>query len=237
MHAYILELIVAIVFDTLMSPSSGPDIQLFKRFADYWKHIDRDSYDSGVPDNFVARELDPVKHNLVHFINSQLSQFHPRDDYRDLLELALLFLGESLLVAEVHSQAPGAFHRARWMAKVLYLLKIFLLPSQFHLSVRELSGLRDFSVFVLKIYLEVMIYCCMCGNGPTKRFELASQASKIKNKTIETIATAAIQSFSRHLWYQSKTLVRLSFFDSTLINSTSRYEACYGVRIRYGWRI
>jgi hypothetical protein len=47
-----------------------------------------------------------------------ITKFQPSDDYKELRKLALLFLGEPLSVADVHIHAPGAFHRARWIAKV-----------------------------------------------------------------------------------------------------------------------
>ena len=43
---HIMELIVAKVFDTLMGPSSGPNIKLFQRFREYWCSIDQSNYES-----------------------------------------------------------------------------------------------------------------------------------------------------------------------------------------------
>ena len=43
-----MELIDAKVFETLMGPSSGPNIKLFQRFGEYWTLFDRSSYESGL---------------------------------------------------------------------------------------------------------------------------------------------------------------------------------------------
>ena len=96
-----------------------------------------------------------------------ITKFQQRDDYKELLQLALLFLGEPLTVADVYIHAPGAFHRARWMAKIIYCFKIFLFRAQFHLSLRELSDLREFNIFIMKIYLKTW-YCGTCYNCAAK---------------------------------------------------------------------
>ena len=51
-----------------------------------------------------------------------------RDDYKELLSLAVIFVEGS--VSEVSLQKPGALHKARWMSKLIYALKIVLLKSQ-----------------------------------------------------------------------------------------------------------
>jgi len=44
-------------------------------------------------------------------------------DYRELLQLVLIFLGRKQLQG-VTLRAPGPMHQARWMAKAIYSLKI-----------------------------------------------------------------------------------------------------------------
>ena len=62
-------------------------------------------------DDSVASVLELVRSDLVYFIHSQLAQFQPRDDYKELLHLAPLFLGSETEGTQII--APGAFHRAR----------------------------------------------------------------------------------------------------------------------------
>src|SRR6218665_3283140 len=150
---HIMELIVAKVFETLMGPSSGSKIKLFQRFCEYWSSIDRSSYESGLDVDSIASALMPVRDDLIRFIQRQLTAFHPRDDYRELLQLSLLFLGAEPN-GDVHIQSPGACHRARWMAKLIYSLKIYLFRSPFRLTKHELSSLGHFTTFVLKVYLK-----------------------------------------------------------------------------------
>ena len=66
-----------------------------------------------------------VSISLQSFIMKQLTEKYPRD-YFELLQLAAYMVG---LPIEAAVQRPGAVHRARWMAKGLYTLKIELLYS------------------------------------------------------------------------------------------------------------
>jgi hypothetical protein len=221
---HIHELIVAKVFDTLMGPSSGPSIKLFQRFADSWKSINRQAYESGIQDETVAAELEPVKEDLINFIRIQLAEFQPRDDYRELLHLALLFLGDNTSVG-IHVLAPGAFHRARWMAKLIYCIKIFLFRSQFHLTSHEISGLRIFNVFIIRLYLKAW-YTCQCAvSAPRNDLQLMKDLVAYKSVN-KTVATAAITSFSGHLWYLNENLIGLSFFDDEVSTEMKAAMVC-----------
>ncbi|KAG0711831.1 hypothetical protein GWK47_019771 [Chionoecetes opilio] len=69
--------------------------------------------------------------------NALESGLHPMEDYEELLWLSYLFLGEDLR-KDYRFRAPGAFHQARWMAKGIYALKIFLFRGQVKLTAHEL---------------------------------------------------------------------------------------------------
>ncbi len=209
---HIMELIVAKVFDSLMGPSSGPNIKLFQRFRDCWCSIDKSTYESGMGVDFIASALNPVRDELINFIQKQLAIFHPRDDYRELLQLSLLFLGANCS-PDVNVLAPGAFHRARWMAKLIYSLKVFLFRGQFKTTARELSSLGHFNNFVLKVYLYSWFTCQCATSAPQHDLQLLQRLESYK-ETNEAVAKAAIKSFSGHLWYLSEILVGLALFDN-----------------------
>ena len=50
-----------------------------------------------------------------------------RDNYKDFAELCTLFLDGDENDSIVTFKRPGALHKARWMAKLLYSIKICLL--------------------------------------------------------------------------------------------------------------
>lgn len=89
---HVLEIVVAAIFNKLFEPSSGPNIKLFEKFASSWKELDKCKYESGLQNPILAAKLEPIKHNILTIIRSQLSQFQPRHDYDELLRLAIMFL-------------------------------------------------------------------------------------------------------------------------------------------------
>ena len=64
-------------------------------------------------------------------MRDQLYEEQVRDDYKELLTLSLVFLGAPE-ANSVHINSPGAYHRARWITKVKYCLKVYLLGQQFN---------------------------------------------------------------------------------------------------------
>ena len=94
----------------------------------------------------------------LNFIMSTLQQgaCMPREDYRELLEVTLIFLGQ-IPPQEIHFRVPGADYHARWMSKIIYVLKIYLFRSQFKLTKREITSFLEFSLFAALIYVKVPV--------------------------------------------------------------------------------
>lgn len=89
---HILEIVLEAVVLSSIGPSSGPDILLFKRFQTNWPAIDTKSYESFKSDHSFFNIFSNGD-ELIFFCEKQLSEFQPRADYRELLELGILFLG------------------------------------------------------------------------------------------------------------------------------------------------
>ena len=125
---HIGELMLSHVFSDLkIEMSKSPDVTLFTRF--------RSNYDllpySGEqqlrlfdPQPFPVAALDLLQQcraTVLHLTDSQLD-LH-RDDYKEFAELCALNLKAD--ADEPFSfKRPGALHKARWMAKLLYAIKI-----------------------------------------------------------------------------------------------------------------
>jgi hypothetical protein len=68
------------------------------------------------------------------------SQSFPREDYRELIELTVIFLGGTLPAGRnFQFRKPGAHHRARFMHIAIYALKMQMLSERFQLDQNELS--------------------------------------------------------------------------------------------------
>ena len=83
----------------------------------------------------------------------QLGQ--PRDDYLELLELSIIFVGGKPLRG-VSFMLPGPMSSARWMAKGIYALKMFLFRHQIeYLTEEEKDGLLQICIFIVQAYIQV----------------------------------------------------------------------------------
>ena len=110
-------------------------------------------------DSFTATAVSDVKDEVLAFANNQLLAVQLRDDYKELLEITILFLGGTPSRG-FHFMAPAGMHRARWMATAIYAIKLWMFYGQFPLTKKEDSGLRDAATFVvyLKAWYTAMVY-------------------------------------------------------------------------------
>lgn len=199
---HILELILTATFSSQLEPvTSGPQIKLFERFKKECPNLDRNKIECGNIQD---------KTGIKEFILDQLKNRHPRDDYKELLTLSLIYLGEP---TNFSINKPGAYHRAcRWMAKIIYGLKIYLFRSQFKLFKVVLKELEEFNEFVITIYLKAWFLCQNPTIAPRIDLQLLKDLFQYKKQN-QKLDSAGLKSFSRHLWYISDYLIGLSFFD------------------------
>ena len=211
---HVHEVLCGDVFKAVFGPTSGPNVLLFRRFQDYWPNIDQASY-TPCNDSRIGEggELENLKIAAVKFSTNILSGEKgalPREDYRELVELVLIFLGQ-IPSRGVHFRVPGAFHHARWMAKLIYVLKIYLFQSQFKLTKHEKTSCLEFGLFVALIYVQSWITSPNSCDAPINDLHLI-QALTAYKKTSKIIATAGLKAISRHLWYLSEEMVPLCLF-------------------------
>lgn len=91
---HVLELIPTAIYEKLYCAPNGPDPQLFKRFLNAWSTIDKSKFNSGMEDEEMEPFLKTIQDSTISFCKEQLKIFQPRDDYKQMLELALLVMGE-----------------------------------------------------------------------------------------------------------------------------------------------
>ena len=79
------------------------------------------------------------------------------------------FFSEHTNGDDIHFSPPGAYHRARWMAKGIYCLKILLFREQFKMYAKELQALRRICLFTITLYVKawytapVMLLTMICA--------------------------------------------------------------------------
>jgi hypothetical protein len=148
---HILELVAGAAFYEVMAASSAPEILLFKRFQAHWQYINQDQFEDYSSTDETAAAVADIKDGLGSFLISALSGNLPRDDYRELLEITLIFLGIAP-PRGIHFAQPGAMHQARWMSKVIYTFKLWM----FHHSLSLLLVKKKVYVNYLSFSREFM---------------------------------------------------------------------------------
>ena len=195
---YVIELVLQSAFETAFGKSSSPNVGLFQRFCEKWACIDQQCYQHGLSDEHLKKHILSVLDDIISFATAQLSVKHPRDDYRELLELTIIFLGGSLSNGVV-LKCPGAFHHARWMSKALYCYKIWLFPDHFKLTKEQEVGIRDICLFCILVYIKSWMTCSLPTEAPQQDLHLMKQL--IDYKWISpAISKATSEKFSNHMW-------------------------------------
>lgn len=224
---HIIRLIVSNVFKcTMEQKTSGPEICIFQKFQTCWDDIDKSKFKSGIFDSEIFNKIKFEKNGILKFINEQMSNIQPRGDYRELLELSAIFLGQK--ISNYKFKAPGAMHRARWMSKIIYCIKIFLFRSEVHyMTPSLLSNLKNFLLFIFKIYLKHWFTAANAISAPLNDLTLLKSIKKYDKENAD-VSVSANNVFGRHLWYLNTKLAALAFFDDK-INNNEKIKMVYNL--------
>ena len=194
---HIYEVILADVFTHVLGASSGPDIPVFKRLRSQWPSIDKTKFTVPSDDLFIG-SLGELRDEMTAFYTTALEKgSFPRDDYAELLHLSLVFLG-GVPNRTIEFRAPGALNHARWMAKAIYSLKIYLFREQIKLTSREQEGLGSICQFVALLYAKYWHKTPLATQAARNDQAFMSSLMKFSNLPV---AEVAIKAFKRHLWY------------------------------------
>ena len=154
------------------------------------------------------------------FIAGQLELVHPRDDYRELLQLAAGMVGLDSSQFSATIRKPGALHRARWTAKEIYSLKMQLLlyGNEFviMLTARELQGIKRFNKFVVQVYLQSWFTSRLLVHKPYNDILLIQRLDGYDDAALKT---TGLKMMLRHSWYLSQELATVSLFSAWLSQS------------------
>ena len=131
-HHDVSELCIKHAHEAVRGPSSQPDDPLFKRFKERFGCIaleDRNMWNWPNDDDWRHQKAEQV----LAWANTRMEhETWPREDYRELLELVVIFLGgvvkriwkNAAVPIDIVIRKPNAVHQARFMARCLYILKI-----------------------------------------------------------------------------------------------------------------
>ena len=215
---HILELLVQTAFTTFMGSTAGPEVLMFKRFQSQWEFLDKNNFTTIATTELAETVVNP---NVITWAEKSLKERKDlRDDYREFIELSLIFMGVTP-PRGIHFMAPGPMHRARWMSKVLYSLKVWMFHQQFKLTDKENNNLLQMCIFSVKIYLKAWIEAPLSAAAPNNDLKLFKSIQSYASIN-SAVSKAVLSKFCSHLWYLSEELVALAFFDVSVSANTKR---------------
>ena len=213
------EVMLANCWDSLnIEASSGPNISIFVRFKKNFKDL---HYDDKMA--YYYPELPELIHeeqeHLINFLRESLNKNFTRGDYRELVELSLLIITKGSEPQQFKMRHPGAMHKARWMGKLLYTLKIVLLskniadlfPNAQIGTNTQFKKLERFCVFAVSVYVEWWIVCPLAASAPVNDLILHE---KLKSYRLhdQILAEKCQAALDRHSWYLHEELIPLALF-------------------------
>lgn len=219
---HIYEIILRSVFDEKISVSSGPNIPQFKKFQQAWTSINKSNFKPGIEDKQVRRsvKVSTATEMLQFMLTTLENEQQPREDYRELIELIVIFLGGTP-PRGISFRAPGAIHHARWMSKAIYSLKIFLFRDEFNMTAKEKVGFRDICVFLVTLYVKAWNQAPIAAKAPSQDLQFLKDLYEYR-KIDKNISRVTLHKFCNHLWYLVPETVALSFFDEHITIETKK---------------
>ena len=164
-----------------------------------------------------------------------------REDYRELCELALVLIGGELPNGKVmRFKAPGAAHKARFMAFALCALKILAFSHLkevkdkcFSRKVRKelifeeqtLQNLWRWGHYAIQFYVPSFLLATLGRDAPSNDLNLFKSTIQYRNIDPE-LADSALDTLSRHKWYLVGQVIPFSLFsDNVTEDEKSRIAA------------
>ena len=201
--------------------SKSPEVTVFTKFKSKWDQLtynDMSNLSFPVIDGYILGEK---KLQIIAMCQELLAEKIVRCDYKEVVELTLLYLSGDGNYTTFNR--PGALHKARWMAKILYSLKMVLLSDKIEdelpkgsvFASGQLQKIQTFVKFCVFVYVPWWLTSPNSAAAPYNDLMLIkglSDYSVVDRKCTD----AARKAFSNHMWYLTQELVPLSLFSSEI---------------------
>ena len=208
-NKHICELILKAAFFDVFGEDMSPVYLEFQEFYGQWDEIDKTNYSVLTLTHQWRRRAK----RIIEFCNYHLAREKFRDDYKECIELVLVVLG--CPPKNFTYKKPGAVHKARWMAPIIYTLKIFLFRQQLQKDDHEQNNLERFVKFIVFVYIEHWILCSFASDTTVMDLKLYKTMLNWQAHD-QSLALAVLNKMKRHTWYLNQEFVPLSLFSNLL---------------------
>ena len=215
-HMY--ELHIKHVVEAVTGNTKDPGVKLFRRLKAEWNKLEIDyskltkfDYKNSKP--WLCKQAEEV---LAWAEDHRKKGTWPRSDYKELLELVIIWLGGTL--AAFKFRFPGADHHARWLSKAIYKLKLALLTGQFPMDQKEEMEVAMVAEFVGLFYAKAFFRCPLPSAAPHDDLKFMSEM--VRYRTVQpAVAFQCLQSCYRHLWYLTPSMVVFALCDKDVTSA------------------
>lgn len=146
------------------------------------KDFEANSYIGALRSDVIAYAL--------NILSSKNKKCDLKGDYAEMLELCLLILGAELPNYKFH--VPHACSHSRWMAKIIYCMKMYLFRHQLNFSRSEVKKMKDICIFICLVYVKKWIRCCNTSDATYNDLMLIKELERYA-KTNKIISECAIE--------------------------------------------
>ena len=215
---HIYELHIKHVVEAVTGMTKDPGVKSFRRLKSEWNSL-RIDYSMLVKFDYEESSswlCDQARKVLAWAEDHYMKGTWPRNDYKELLELVIIWLGGK--VQSFTFKFPGADHHARWLSKAIYYMKLALLSAQFVMEEKEKGEVAIIAEFVGLFYSKAFFKCPLPSAAPST--DLLFMSEVMQYRLIHPkLAFQCLQSCYRHLWYLTPSLVVLALADKDTIDS------------------
>ena len=236
---HVMDLLAKNTFNKVVGYAPSPDVAMFKRMKECFPSIDT----SG---DFLSFDVDN-KDELIELFSNVLTKLNVngelfvREDYREVCEISLVMVGGELPGGKVMRwRAPGAAHKARFMAFALCSLKILAFSHLqevrdrcFSKKVKKglifeeetLKNLWRWGQYTIKHYVPSFLLATLGRDAPSNDLSLYKATIQYREVDQE-LADCALATLSRHMWYLTGQVVPFALFsDNVTEDEKSRIAA------------
>ena len=213
---HILELLLKAAFFDVFGEDMSPVYSDFQEFYNQWDDIKNNIFEGLT----ISPQWRRKAKKMVDFCNLHLARDKLlRDDYKEIIDLTLVVLGSP--PNKFSFKKPGAIHKARWMAPVIYTLKMFLFRHHIDKTESEKKDLERFVKFIVFVYIEHWILCGFASDVTIMDLKLFKDMISWQDYD-KSLASAVLKKMERHTWYLNQEFVPLALFSNLI---TDRQKA------------
>lgn len=183
--------------DLRIESSKSPETSVFTRLRKHWEHIPHDTeqelytIDTTAFSDEAQQHILKWKADVLELFNSTID--FVREDYKEFLNLCVTYLNITPNT-KIKFRRPGATHKARWMAKVIYALKLILLKRQIAqlpkgtiTTVSQVPKLTHLVNFVALIYVTYWFHCRKAVDAPWTSLTFYQNILKYKSNRLTSL--------------------------------------------------